>query len=90
VSALINLVFVLRWNKLIGINDLVFVILTSLISDTMSLAFSFLPTLVLFTQITPSKIEASMFALLTGVFNLANSVAGPLGGGVLCRIFLSQ
>jgi hypothetical protein len=74
-GALINLVLILRLNiTVLGINDLSFVVLTSIISDTMSLAFSFLPTLVLFTKITPNHIEASVFALLTGVFNFSNNV----------------
>jgi hypothetical protein len=84
---MISLILVLRLNvTLLGVSDLVFVILSSLVSDTMSLAFSLLPTLVLFTKITPTKIEASVFALLTGVSNFSNGVASPIVGSFVCRM----
>jgi hypothetical protein len=76
---------VLRINVMLGINDLVFVVLTGIISDTMSLAFSFLPTLVLFSKITPLHIEATVFAMLTGIFNFVNNVGGPLLGSFFTR-----
>ena len=56
-------------------------------SDTLGLCFSLLPTLILFNQLTPNKIEASMFALLTGIFNFSMSVGGPLFGSVLAQFF---
>lgn len=56
-----------------------------MISDTLALAFSFLPTVVLFTKITPRYIEATVFAFLTGAFNFSNSVGGPLLGSFFCR-----
>ena len=82
-----NLALVLRWNLLLGISDLAFVVLTGIISDTMSLAFSFLPTVVLFTKITPHKVEATVFACLTGAFNFSMGVGGPLLGSIICRAF---
>jgi hypothetical protein len=86
VGALFNLALVLRLNLLIGVNDLVFVVITGVISDTMSLAFSFLPTVVLFTKITPHHIEATIFATLTGAFNFSTGVGGPLLGSLFCKI----
>jgi hypothetical protein len=84
---LMNLLFVLRFNLIIGIPDIIFVIFTSTITGTLAMAFSFLPTLVLFTKITPVNIEATIFAMLTGLYNLSNSVIGPLIGSFLCKWF---
>jgi len=39
-----------------------------------------LPTLALFAKITPTKIEGTVFAFLTGTTNLASSVLSPLVG----------
>jgi len=39
-----------------------------------------LPTLALFARITPSKIEGTVFAFLTGTSNLASIVISPLVG----------
>ena len=39
-----------------------------------------LPTLALFAKITPTKIEGTVFAFLTGTTNLANNVLAPLVG----------
>lgn len=76
----INLLFVLRVNVYFGINDLVFIVFTNIITDTLNLAFSQMPTLVLFAMITPKNIEATVFALFTGVFNLSASVLSPFVG----------
>jgi hypothetical protein len=69
-GGLCNLALVLRWNTPY-INDLAFVFFTNVISDTLSLAFSYLPTVVLFTKITPFSVEATVFATLTGAYNFA-------------------
>ncbi|CDW82904.1 folate-biopterin transporter family [Stylonychia lemnae] len=47
---------------------------------------SLLPTVVIFTQITPHHIEATIFATLTGAFNFSQSVGAPLLGSVFCKI----
>ena len=39
-----------------------------------------LPTLALFAKITPHRIEGTIFAFLTGTFNLANNVLSPMVG----------
>lgn len=36
--------------------------------------------MVLFAKITPTKIEATCFAFLTGTFNFCNGVIGPMMG----------
>jgi len=82
-----TLLSVLRVNVALGINDLVFVIINRLFSDTLALSFSLLPTVVIMTQITPHHVEATVFATLTGAFNFSNSVGGPLLGSYFCKLF---
>lgn len=79
------MILVLRLNVPF-INDLAFVFFTNIISDTLSLAFSYLPTVVLFTKITPFSVEATVFATLTGAYNFASSVGGPLLGSFFCHL----
>jgi hypothetical protein len=69
-----------RWNTLIGVNDVVFIVLTDTVFGVISLAMNTLPTLALFAKITPRKIEGTVFAFLTGTTNLANNVIAPMVG----------
>lgn len=75
-----GLFFVLRLTTYFGINDVFYVTVTTCITDTLSLAFSQLPTLVLYAKITPVHIEATVFAILTGTHNLCASVLSPQVG----------
>ena len=70
----------MRLNTKVGINDIVFIVLTDTIFGVISLAMNTLPTLALFAKITPAKIEGTVFAFLTGTTNLANSVLAPMVG----------
>ena len=56
----------------LGMSPLVFVVMTSTVTDTLYNAFTTLPAMVLFAKLVPDNIESSMFALLTGITNLAN------------------
>lgn len=87
-GCIISLAFVLRWNVAIGINDLLFIIFTSIITDTLGLAFTNMPSMVLFAKITPKRIEATVFALLTGVHNLAGGFLAPMIGAGINKAFV--
>jgi len=87
-GCLITLVFAMRLNLSLGISDLTFVIVSSLITDTLSTAFSQLPVLVLFAKITPKNIEATVFALFTGVLNLSAIVISPNVGIVVNNLLV--
>lgn len=56
------------------------IICTDTIFGVVSLAMNTLPTLALFAKITPPGIEGTIFAFLTGTFNLANNVLSPMVG----------
>lgn len=80
VSSLSQWAFSLRFNKMIGVNDIVWIVCTDTIFGVVSLAMNTLPTMALFAKITPAKIEGTVFAFLTGTTNLANSVLAPMVG----------
>ena len=71
-----------------GISDLAFVICSGVVTDTLSMAFSQFPSMVLFAKVTPKYIEATVFALLTGCSNLSNSVISPLLGNLINDFFV--
>jgi uncharacterized membrane protein YbhN (UPF0104 family) len=80
ISSVSQYAFATRFNLLIGVNDIVFILLTDTLFGVISLAMNTLPTLALFAKITPTKIEGTVFAFLTGTTNLANSVLSPMVG----------
>ena len=66
ISSVASYAFAVRLNLLIGVNDIVFILLTDTMFGVISLAMNTLPTLALFAKITPTKIEGTVFAFLTG------------------------
>jgi hypothetical protein len=69
-----------RWNKEWGIDDITWIFVNAIIFGTLAVAFGGVPTMTLFVQITPRRIEGTIFALLTGVANLDNDVLSPMMG----------
>mmetsp|Transcript_13088 Transcript_13088/g.22088 ORF Transcript_13088/g.22088 Transcript_13088/m.22088 type:complete len:291 (+) Transcript_13088:622-1494(+) len=88
VGSLLSLFFVLRWNLACGISDIFCIVFTDIVLGTLGLAYSQLPTMVLFAKITPSSIEATFFAFLTGTLNFSNTVMRPLVGSMLNDYFV--
>ena len=80
ISSVSQYAFAVRFNLLIGVNDIAFILLTDTVFGVISLAMNTLPTLALFAKITPTKIEGTVFAFLTGTTNLDNSVLSPMVG----------
>ena len=76
-SSFTSYALAMRWNKLLGINDLIFIVLTESVFGVINIAMSILPTLAIFAKITPKRIEGTIFAFLTGSTNLANFVIAP-------------
>lgn len=87
-GAFCGYVFAMRWNVAMGMNDMAFIILTDTIFGVISLAMNTLPTLALFAKITPMGIEGTIFAFLTGTFNLAGNVFAPLIGAWINDTFV--
>lgn len=80
VSSVFSYAFAMRWNLLIGIPDMAWILCTDTIFGVISLAMNTLPTLALFAKVTPPAIEGTVFAFLTGTTNLANNVLSPMIG----------
>lgn len=79
--------FASRWNLLFGISDLYFLVFTDVVFGCLVLAMNVLPGLALFAKITPPGIEATVFAFLTGTWNLADSVLSPMVGAYINQAF---
>ncbi|CDW91088.1 UNKNOWN [Stylonychia lemnae] len=78
----------LRYNLVLGIDDVTFVVFTSTITDTLGLAFIQLPMMVLFAKVCPPFIEATVFSLLTGIYNFSNFTLSPMIGVLINRLFI--
>jgi Na+/melibiose symporter-like transporter len=70
VGSFLNYCFAMRWNLQMGISDMTFIIFSDVVFGALSTAFQLLPLLSLFAKICPKRIEGTMFALLTGTYNL--------------------
>merc|ERR1712086_76713 len=87
-GALVNLAWANRLNLEYGISDGAFVLLTDIGLGTLSLAYTQLPIMVLFAKITPSHIEATCFAFLTGTLNFCNGVVSTYVGSLVNDTFV--
>lgn len=75
--------FSMRWNLAIGLSDYMFLFLTDVVFASVQIAFSTLPLMALFAKITPKRIEGTIFAFLTGTWNLDSTVIQPLIGNAI-------
>lgn len=79
--------FASRWNLAIGVSDIIFLVFTDVVFGCLVLAMNVLPSLALFAKITPPGIEGTVFAFLTGTWNLADSVLSPMVGAWINKTF---
>jgi folate/biopterin transporter len=75
------LLLVTHANRALGIDDYWFSLGDSLILTVMG-QIAFMPVLVLAARLCPTGVEATFFALLMSVFNLAGMVSHELGAGL--------
>ncbi|XP_020112194.1 probable folate-biopterin transporter 6 [Ananas comosus] len=85
VSGFLDLIFVLRWNRKLGIPDYFFVILEESCSHIIT-RIRWMPMNVLSTKLCPPGIEGTFFALLTCIDSLG-FLSSKMGGGVALRAF---
>jgi hypothetical protein len=83
-----SIIFAYRWHLKIGISDLLFLLLTDIIFDPLSTAMKILPAYSLIAKVTPHGIEATIFALMTGAWNLSEGVISPNVGVALNKAFI--
>lgn len=67
----------------LGLPPFLFVLFTGTVTDTLYQCFVQLPLMVLFAKLIPEKIEASLFAFLTGMSNLVNLFISPNLGNLI-------
>lgn len=73
-----SLILVTHYNRVLGIDDHWFSLGDSLILTVMG-QIAFMPVLVLSARLCPEGIEASFFALLMSIWNLAGLISNELG-----------
>jgi Na+/melibiose symporter-like transporter len=70
VGSFLNYAFAMRWNLAWGMSDMSFIIFSDVVTGALNTAFQLLPLLSMFAKIIPKNIEGTMFAFLTGAWNL--------------------
>lgn len=83
ISGVLDLIFILRWNLIIGIPDYFFVVIEESATRITS-KIRWMPMMVLSTQLCPLGIEGTFFALLMCIDSIG-SLFSKWGGGVLLR-----
>lgn len=76
---------VYKWYEIIGVSPKVFAMADTFVSAPLT-EIAFIPLLVLVARVCPKGIEATMFALLASIMNIALAVS-DLGGAWLVSIF---
>ncbi|XP_041016924.1 probable folate-biopterin transporter 6 [Juglans microcarpa x Juglans regia] len=84
-SGMLDLIFMLRWNLILGIPDYLFVVMEECVSSTVG-KIRWMPMVVLSTQLCPIGIEGTFFALLMCIDSLG-SLSSKWGGGIVLHIF---
>jgi len=79
---MLDVIFFLRWNVRMGINDHFFV-LGAACSESVVGQWMWMPGVVILSQLVQPGMEATMYALLAGCHNLGNTVSSNLGAAVL-------
>jgi len=84
-SSFFNIIFVMRWNLKMGISDIVFVIFTSTVTDSLNYALFVVPPLVALAKMTPKHVEATMFAFCSLV-----TIGGKEFGGRTMGVIINK
>lgn len=85
IASFFDTCFILRWNLIIGIPDIVWVLLSSTAMGTLIFAFLVLPPGVLFAKLTPAHVEATMYSFTSSI----GAMVLPLSklGGIALNYF---
>lgn len=77
-----DLIWVQRWNKSLGISDKAFMLGEEVISPLIS-RFNTMPVFILAAKLCPPKMEATLFAMTMGLSNFGSVIGGYVGVGLL-------
>lgn len=78
-ASIFDLIFVLQWNLVIGIPNIVWVMFSSTAMNTLIYAFLILPPGVLFAKLTPAHVEATMYAFTSSLTAMVYPLSKFLG-----------
>lgn len=81
-TCLMDVVFFLRWNLILGVPDQLFVLGSSSFQSVMN-EWLWMPSVVLLGQLCPRGMEAIMYANLASCHNLGNTISNNLGAYLL-------
>lgn len=83
-SGMLDIIFILRWNLVLGIPDSFFVISEECVCRIVS-RVRWMPMIVLSTRLCPLGIEGTFFALLMSIDSLG-SLSSKWGGGIVLHL----
>ncbi|KAJ0666469.1 putative MFS transporter superfamily, biopterin transporter family [Helianthus annuus] len=84
-SGFLDLMFILRWNLVLGLPDYMFVVMEECVSRVVS-RVRWMPMIVLSTSLCPIGIEGTFFALLMSIDSFG-SLSSKWGGAVVLHVF---
>lgn len=84
-SGFLDLMFILRWNLILGLPDYIFVVLEESVSRIV-MRVRWMPMIVLSTSLCPIGIEGTFFALLMSIDSLG-SLSSKWGGAIVLHVF---
>ena len=74
-------------NKTLGINDILFAIMSEALLKALFVAFINMPSLVVQTKITPKNVEATIYSMFRTISNLTSDFISPMIGGIIASSF---
>jgi hypothetical protein len=87
VTTFFDLLLVIRWNTWFNISDYLFVLVTNLFEDFIHTRYIIIANMAMITRVVPHSVEATVFALLSGMLNLGFGVFGSLFGNQIAALF---
>ena len=89
-ASAVDLCFVLGWNRKVGVPDIIWVLCGSTAMNTLLYAFCILPPGVLFAKMTPSHVEATIYAFTSSVTTAVYPVSKLVGAAINTATFNVQ
>lgn len=79
-QSILYFIYTMQWNRKVGLSNFWFCFISDGIIGNLSASFFFIPLMSYFAEVTPKKIEGTIFAMMTGMANLSFAVISPLIG----------
>ncbi|KAL8272436.1 hypothetical protein Esti_003726 [Eimeria stiedai] len=88
-TCLFDVVMVMRWNIAMGIPDRVWYFFSASIIEEVASMWAFMPGCVLVSRLCPKNLESTMYAVVAGLQNFAQSMS-KFAGNFLCFTLLGM